>query len=266
VFQLKTNKRVKAAVLAVDVTNFITASEASYQAFKTATLLKTLTVNALIMGETGVGKKSLASFVLPDASTVDASNFDELIVTLESCSEIIITNIDSSPNLKRLIETIKESSVRVIATSKQSFSNEFIDDLFSVKFDIPPLSERAEDVELLVNLFAKEAAQLFGGEQELDKNNFQPDLSQNAKSLKRQVMINYLLQDIKDNELMDIIGNYLYDKLGSNSDYRKFLYLYEAPLIKVGLKKFKSQLQLSDRLGLNRNTLRKKIADNKQYL
>lgn len=82
-------------VQVVDVTNFVTASEASYQAFKTATLLKTLSVNALIMGEIGVGKKSLASFILPDASVIDASNFDELLVAIESSSEIIITNIDS---------------------------------------------------------------------------------------------------------------------------------------------------------------------------
>jgi len=254
------------AAAAVDVTNFVTASEASYQAFKTATLLKTLSVNALIMGEVGVGKKSLASFILPDASVVDASNFDELLVTLESCSEIIISNIDTSPNIERLIQTIKNNSIRVVATSRQSFSNEFIDDLFSVKFDIPPLSERMEDVEELVQTFAKEASELFGGSQNLELDNFQPNLTLNSKSLKRQVMINYLLQDIKDNELMEIIENYLYNKMGSNSDYRNFLYLYEVPLIKAGLSRFKSQLQLSDKLGLNRNTLRKKISDNKQYL
>jgi len=253
-------------VQVVVVTNFITASEASSQAFKTATLLKTLTVNALIMGEVGVGKKCLASFILPDASIEDASNFDELLVTLESCSEIIITNIENSPNIKRLIQAIKDNNVRVIATSKQSFSNEFIDEMFSVKFDIPSLVDRNEDVNLLIEMFEKEASVLFGGEQTLNRKNFKADLTQNAKSLKRQVMINYLLQDIKDNELMGIIENYLEDKLGSNSDYRNFLYLYEVPLIKSGLKKFKSQLQLSDRLGLNRNTLRKKIADNKEYL
>ena len=253
-------------VQAVDVTSFVTASEASYQAQKTATLLKTLNVNALIMGELGVGKMSLATFILPDASIVDASNFDELLVTLESSSSVIITNIDNSPNIKRLVETIKINNVRVIATSKQSFSNEFIDDLFSVKFDIPPLSQRAEDVELLINLFIEEASQLFGGDREVLFENFQPDLSSNAKSLKRQVMVRYLLQDITDTELIDIIGNYLHDKLGSNSDYRKYLYLYEVPLIKAGLERFKSQLQLSDKLGLNRNTLRKKISDNKEYL
>jgi len=253
-------------VQAVDVTSFVTASEASFQAKKTATLLKTLTVNALIMGEIGVGKESLACFILPDAPIMDASNFEELLATLESTQEIVITNIDYSPNLKRLLDTIHTNSVRVVATSKQSFNNELIDDFFSIKFDIPPLNERLEDVELLVKKFTEEAANLFGKNESFKIDKFIPDLTQNALSLKRQVMIHYLLQDIKDVELMDIIQNYFQEKLGSNSDYRNFLYLYEVPLIRAGLHKFKSQLQLSDKLGLNRNTLRKKIADNKKYL
>lgn len=116
-------------VQAVDATSFITASEASFQAKKTATLLKTLTVNALIMGEVGVGKESLARFILPDAPVLDASNFEELLAALESTSEIIILNIDNSPNLKRLVDAINSFSIRVVATSKQSFYNENIDDL-----------------------------------------------------------------------------------------------------------------------------------------
>jgi len=250
----------------VDATSFITESSASNQAKKTASLLKTLSVNALIMGENGVGKRTLASFILPDASIVDASDFDELLAALESSKELIITNIDNSPNLNRLIETIKEKQVRVIATSKQSFNNILVDDFFSVKFDIPPLREREEDVVLLIEKFAQEAAVLFGGSESFNSQNFKADLSKNANSLRRQVMINYLLHDIQDSELMEIIENYLYDKLGSNSDYRNFLYLYEVPLIRGGLKKFKSQLQLADKLGLNRNTLRKKISENREYL
>ena len=257
---------VKAVVQAVDVTSFITASNASSEAFKTATLLKTLSVNALIMGEDGVGKKSLASFILPGASVIDASSFDELLIALESVNEIIITNIDNSPNIKRLIDTINENSLRVVATSKQAFSNEYTDEFFSVKFDIPPLYERLEDVEPLVQRFTIEASSLFGGDEKFNIKNFKPDLTQNSNSLRRQVMINYLLQDVKDVELMDMIENYLYSKMGTNSDYRNLIYLYEAPLIRAGLKKFKSQLQLSDKLGLNRNTLRKKIAENKDYL
>jgi len=255
-----------ADLVVVDVTSFITESSASIAAKKTATLLKTLSVNALIMGESGVGKRTLASFILPDASIVDASNFDELLSTLESSKELIITNIDNSPNLNRLIDTIKEKKVRVIATSKQGFSTGMIDELFSVKFDIPPLRERSEDVKILIQRFIREATALFGGDENFNVKNFKPDLSKNAKSLRRQVMINYLLQDITESDLMDIMENYLYEKLGSNSDYRNYLYLYEVPLIRGGLKKFKSQLQLADKLGLNRNTLRKKITENKQYL
>lgn len=253
-------------VQAVDVTSFVTASEASYQAKKTATLLKTLTVNALIMGEVGVGKESLAAFILPDAPIIDASNFDELLITIESSKELIITNIDSSPNIKRVIDAINATDIRVVGTSSHSITNDDIDELFSIKFDIPPLQERLEDVTLLIEKFTEEAAILFGENENFKLDKIIPDLSQNALSLKRQVMIHYLLQDIKDVELIDIIQNYLQDKLGSNSDYRNFLYLYEVPLIRAGLKKFKSQLQLSDKLGLNRNTLRKKIADNKKYL
>jgi DNA-binding NtrC family response regulator len=257
---------VQMAAAVVDVTNFITASSASKEAFKTATLLKTLSVNALITGEIGVGKKSIASYILPDAPILDASNFDELLTTLESSKEIIISNLEKSPNIQRVSDIITSNNIRVIATAKSSFVDGSVDDLFSIKFDIPPLSQRLEDIDLLTEKFVKEASILFSSQERVDMKSFKPDLTQNSNSLRRQVMINYLLQDIKDVELMGILENYLSSRLGSNSDYRNFLYLYEAPLIKAGLNKFKSQLQLSDKLGLNRNTLRKKIADNKQYL
>jgi transcriptional regulator of aromatic amino acid metabolism len=256
---------VQVAALVVDA-SYITASAASAQAFKTATLLKTLNVNSLITGELGVGKKSLACYILPDAPIFDASNHDELLSTLESVNKVIITNLENSPNIKKIFEIVQDNSIRVVATAKSSYSNEFADKLFSVKFDIPPLRERPEDVEELIQQFIKEASLLFCSKGVFKFRNFKPDLTQNSNSLRRQVMIHFLLQDINENELMEIIYNYLVDRLGSQSDYKNFLHLYEAPLIKAGFDKFKSQLQLSDRLGLNRNTLRKKIAENDKYL
>lgn len=254
------------AAVVVATSSFVTACDASKEAFKTATLLKTLTINALITGELGVGKKSLASYILPDAPVLDASKFDELVVTLESSSEIIIINLEKSPNIKRIFDIISANNIRVIATAKSLFYNKEIDDFFSVKFNIPPLKDRQEDVKLLVERFISEASALFGSGKEFNIKNFIPDLSKNSNSLRRQVTIDFLLQDIKDTELMNIIENYLSDKLGSTSDYKNFLYLYEVPLIRAGITKFKSQLKLSDKLGLNRNTLRKKISDNQQYL
>lgn len=253
-------------VQGVVVTSFIAQSNASKEVFKTATLLKTLTVNSLITGETGVGKKSLAAYILPNAPIIDALEYDELLRALKSNNQIIITNLQNSPNLTTIIDSLKNKDIMVVATAKYTMNNDLLDDFFSVKFSIPPLEERQEDVKELISLYSNEASSLFNVVNELNMENFVPDLSSNSHSLRRQVMINYLLQDIKDTELIDIIENFLFDKIGSNSDYRDFLYLYEVPLIKSGLKKFKSQLKLSDKLGLNRNTLRKKIADNKDYL
>jgi len=257
---------VQVVALVVDATNFITASESSTQAFKTATLLKTINVNSLILGEVGVGKKSLAKYILPDAKMVDASDFEATLSVLENVTEVIIINLDTSPNIKRVLETIKMNSLRVVATASSDFFNENVDEIFSVKLDILPLRDRMEDVDELVKQFVEEASSIFSCSNKFSFENFIPNLSQNSNSLRRQVMIHSLLQDIKDVELMEIMQNYLVDKLGSQSDYRNFLYLYEAPLIKAGLHKYKSQLQLAEKLGLNRNTLRKKISENKQYL
>jgi len=252
--------------LVVDVTNFVTACASSAQAYKTATLLKTLNVNALISGEVGVGKKTLAKYILNDAPMFNGREYEDILAALQSTKEIIIVNLENVPNIKIVLDTIVEKKIRLIATAKSSFYSEYIDEVCSIKFDIPPLSQRSEDVKELIALYADEASKLFNTSSEINLDSFNPDLSTNSNSLKRQIMISSLFADISENELMDIMYSYLNDKLGSNNDYRKFLHLYEAPLIRAGLQKFKSQLQLSDKLGLNRNTLRKKISDNKDYL
>jgi len=246
--------------------NFITASASSAQAFKTAALLKSLSVNALILGDIGVGKRSLARYILPDAAVLDASNYYEILSALESVNEIIITNLENSPNINKIFDIVNRAKIRVVATAKSSYYNEIAEKLFSIKLEIPSLEDRPEDVKQLVEKFTKDASLLFDSKDRFELKNFKPDLSQNTISLRKQVMINYLLQNINENELMDIVQNYLVDKLGSNNDYKNFLHLYEIPIIKAGLQRFKSQLKLADKLGLNRNTLRRKIADNSKYL
>lgn len=245
--------------------NYITASASSAQAFKTATLLKTLSINALIRGEIGVGKSSLACYILPDAPIFDASSYDELLLALESTNQVIITNLENSPNIKKILDFVVAHNIRIIATAGYLYNHEMVDRVFSIKLDIPSLKERPEDVSLLIHKFIKEASSLFGPMETLKFHEIKPDLSRNSHSLRKQIMIHYLLQNISERELMEIVENYLFEKLGSNSDYKNFLHLFEVPLINAGLRKFKSQLQLSDKLGLNRNTLRKKIADNEKY-
>ena len=251
--------------MAVAVTKFITASNASKEAFKTANLLKTLLVNTIIYGQRGTGKKTLARYILPNASIVDASSFDELLTTIENSNEIIITNLETSPNINRLFEAIIENKVRVVATSLHNINNERYDDIFSVKLDLPQLYLRMEDAEALVDIYLDEVEDIIREKVKFNRKNFIPDLSDNSISLKKQIFSYSFLQNVNINELMHLIENFLDDKIGSNNDYRNNLYIYEVPLIRSGLKKYKSQLQLADKLGLNRNTLRKKISENSLY-
>jgi len=250
---------------AVDVTNFLTASSASLEAFKTANLLKGLSVSAIIIGARGTGKLTLARYILPHTPVIDASNFDELMDSLEKYSAIIIHRIDDISNIKRFEETLNRTKTRIIATGGFRFSQEQLENIFSIRLSIPSLRERPEDIALLCDLFTREAQETFGKMDPIDTSKFIPDVSENALSLRRQVYLHCLLSSVGEDDLMGIMENFLFQKLGSNNDYRKFLHLYEVPLIRAGIKKFKSQLQLSDKLGLNRNTLRKKITEHAPY-
>ena len=55
-----------------------------------------------------------------------------------------------------------------------------------MKFNILPLSQRDGDVELLAEKFVNEAVLFFSGNRELEFD-FEPDLSQNAISLRQQL-------------------------------------------------------------------------------
>jgi len=105
-----------------------------------------------------------------------------------------------------------------------------------------------------------------------DEEPFEPDLrnvdlSANAFSLRRSIFLQYFAARMDRDELMLLNEAYLLTRMRDGDDiYRRELFLYEVPLIRAGTKIFKSQLKMSSAFGLNRNTLRKKITEWKEYL
>jgi DNA-binding NtrC family response regulator len=253
------------AAEAVDNNSFIAKSRASIEALKSANLLKSLNINALIVGEYGVGKETLAKFILPNAIVVDGSEIKELLNYVSTLDVIIIKNFENIDNYQKISLALKAHNTRIIATSLKDISEKVYDEFFSLKIIIPPLNQREEDIEPLVKKFFKEVSEIFGVKQIDDTflKNLRVDIGNNSFSLRKSVYLRYLMETLDEVAVMDIMEGFLSKVIGGKNDYREQLYLFDVPLIRAGSKKFNSQLSMSKNFGLNRNTLRKKINDYK---
>jgi len=235
---------------------FFTTSDKIQHIIKSFNLTKTLFVSSIIIGDAHTGKKSLAKYLFPKAFLVSATDRKAVKEALEHYDELIISDFEKLSNQSSL----DFSNKRIIATANYMGNPKVIDELFAFIYMMPSLHERPDDAKYLQKAFMKEALDILM----IDKSSFTEsalpmNLSMNSKSLKKSIF-SYLTQysmDAKDIEL--VLYEYLYKNLSGNDGYREYLSLYEKPLIEAGLKKFGSQLQLSQILGINRNTLRKKI-------
>ncbi len=251
----------------VDHTNYIAKSRASIEALKSANLLKSVSINALILGERGVGKLTLAQHIV-NAPIVDARAFNDLLALIETHSVLIVKNFHEITNYKKLKIALDVYKTRVIATSSIDISDSIVDMFFSLKIVLPPLRERKEDVTPLVEKFTAEARCMFDDTEHdtFSLSIITPDLSKNAYSLRRSVYNAYLMDSFGEDEVLTMMQNFISNKIGGRNDYRDLLYLFDVPMIQSGYAKFGSQLAISERFGLNRNTLRKKINDHKDRL
>jgi len=235
---------------------FFTTSQKIQHIIKSFNLTKTLFVSSIIIGDTHTGKKTLARYLFPNAPLVSAKNCEEVEATLMQYDELIISDFEklSNPNI------INVSNKRIIATANYMGNSALIDDLFAFIYTMPSLQERPEDVSYLKELFIKEACETLMLNKDIySTDNFSLNLTKNTKSLKKSIYTHLFKQSMQALDIEDILYNYLENHLEGNDAYKEHLTLYERPLIKAGLKKFGSQLQLSQVLGINRNTLRKKI-------
>ncbi len=244
---------------AVVDSDFVAKSRASKEALKSANLLKSLNLNALIVGQKGVGKKSLARYTL-DAPISDGLTQNELIKALEINDKLIIKNFDKISNFAKIKNAIDANKNKIIATSQNELDSRIEDDFFSIKIHLPPLKERREDVKQFIEIFYKEAQEIFTNKTyDFDFDDIEVDLSENIYSLKRSVYIAYMNSTLTQKDIQNMLEKFLFHRLGGGNDYRELLPIFDIPLIKSGFKKFGSQLSISRALGINRNTLRKKI-------
>lgn len=235
---------------------FFTTSAKIQHIIKSFNLTKTLFVSSIIIGEAHTGKKSLARYIFPNAPLISGENQEEVEAALKNHDELIIADFEKLSNQNAL----DFSNKRVIATANYVGNPALIDEMFAFIYTMPSLQERPEDVEHIKALFIKEAVSTLM----IEPDSFEADevpinITMNTKSLKKSVYTFLVQRSMDEEDIKAVLYQYLLKHLDGNDGYREHLGLYEIPLIEAGLKKFGSQLQLSQVLGINRNTLRKKI-------
>ena len=223
---------------------------------KGLTLTKSLFVSSLLVGEEHIGKKTLIKSLFPNSLYIDARNYEELEIALENNSELIIYNFEKLLDFEQL----NFENKRIVAIANRIDNTKKIEKKFAFIYKMPNLQER-EDLELIIEFFQSQIQKELMLDYPIELNTTELDLNENIKSLKASLYKQLIHKTLNSEEIKKIIENYLYAHLEGNNAYREHLSLYEEPLLIAGLKKFKSQLKLSAVLGLNRNTLRKKIQE-----
>lgn len=223
---------------------------------KGLTLTKSLFVSSLLIGEKHTGKKTLIKTLFPNTTYIDAKNSNELISALAYHDEIIIYNFEQINNF----DNLNFENKRVIAIANHLESSKKIESKFAFIYTMPPLNQR-EDLTMLLNHFKEQIAKELLINLNIDIDKEKLDFSQNLKSLKASMYKQLIKKTFDKNDLEELLFEYLLENINGNNAYRENLELYERPLIQAGLQKYKSQLKLSNILGLNRNTLRKKIQE-----
>jgi len=220
------------------------------------TLTRSLFVSSLLVGEAFTGKKTLINMLFPNSVSVDASNKKELLLALEKHEEIIIYNFENLIHF----EDLNFEHKRIVAIANHIENSQKIEKRFAFIYHMPNLRER-EDLKLLIEYFQNEIQKelMLDYPIKLDIKNL--DLSSNIQSLKASIYKQLMSKTLNSEDIEEILFEYLLHHIEGNNAYREHLVLFERPLIKAGLKKYKSQLKLSSILGLNRNTLRKKIQE-----
>jgi len=236
---------------------FIAKSEESKKILNIIQVSSNLPVNIFIKGESGVGKRLLAKKVLPHTIVMDARFLENEIIAndlnTEQYKELIITDIHKVLNKKEFLQYLKNT--KIVATS-QTYLHE-TEEYFPIKIEISNLEQRKEDLEEISNRYINDANQIY--DTEVSLNNLKLDISQNGKSLKKSIYKNVFLYSLNEADFTLALENIISKKLDEKKTYKDFLKMIEIPLLNTAKSKFKSQLQMANKLSLNRITLRKKI-------
>ncbi len=125
--------------------------------------------------------------------------------------------------------------------------------------DLPPLSQRQDDIQALTDCFIQEAKESLKILTEMQIDPSILDISENCHSLKRGIYKRLLDDTMDEKALITAMGEFFFNQIEMDDNYGHFIKMFDTAVITANHRKYKSQLMMSYKMGINRNTLRKKI-------
>jgi DNA-binding protein Fis len=235
--------------------NYATRSDAVQKIIKSLNLTRSLSVSSILVGEPWTGKRTLVRSIFPDLPHVDGQDQSAVETMLEETDALVIESYEKLPNAERLDFEGKH----IIALANYVSNPRALDDTFAFIYAMPPLRERPEDIRLYTHLYQEEAYETLQINTPVSLEKRHLDLRQNLRSLRASIYREILLQSSDKKALERGLYHYFIETLSDEADYHRLLGLFEKPLLEAGLNIYESQLRLAEALGINRNTLRKKI-------
>ena len=194
---------------------YIAKDSISKEILNSAKLLQAVEVNALILGESGVGKKSLAKYILPQSEIYGAKNLQKDIaddvLTLQN-EAIIVDKINEITNIDLFLKWLEENAIRIIAISPTENLNQKLKDIFSINLEIPVLAKREEDTKALVNKFSQEASSILDMPL-IPASKLIINISNNTHSLRKSIYFSYLFETIGEHEILMFLEKYIRENL-----------------------------------------------------
>jgi len=225
---------------------------------KSMKINKQITASSIINGKAHTGKIALVKSIYDDSILIDGNYIDKHKSILSNKTKIIIYNFDKIKDM----DYIDFNTMQIIAISSYEYIPQSIKNKFAFVYEMPSLKTRKNEIQEFVNKVSKKAKKALHVQTNEVINLDKLDLSQNFQSIEASIYKHIIKQTLSKDEIENILYIYLHSNINDDTSYRKLLGIFERPLIKAGLDKYKSSLKLSKILGINRNTLSKKILTN----
>jgi DNA-binding NtrC family response regulator len=233
---------------------FVAVSASMQEIKRVSVLMQNTKINTLIVGESGVGKSKLAKEIAPNAYIIDGTNQNAITDVIKQFDDVLIENFDglnlSDWNL---------NGKRIIATAKIKPRDNICERLFGLTLELLPLSQRKSDIAPLLERFMSQASSELNLAP-IDVGKINPDISQNCHSLKRSVYAELIRYHQNSDEFIASMQAFFENNIQDDDNYHLFLDMFDKALILANQTKYKSQLMMSKMMGINRNTLRKKMS------